>query len=498
MAPPFLFLRNMSGGSAAVFRYDGATPTQIGNTFGTLETTANPATYMGKNRVIQFQNDLYAVHNLGVYKLQGDGVTWSNTVPNGGFPFTSPGTGGAILYRTGLYPISINGASHLICAFSNTTAGHLFVTMDAATNTWSETPVKFTANPYLSSGGYLTEIVYQNKFYLLFRNNTGLVNLTYEYDPVTGTVANLPNGGLFTGGANANSSDICIHNGRLFMSHINTGGGTTNLAEFSGGQWVDKGRATNTVVTTGSDLVETRVSLMSDGTNLYYIALYTSGNFGFFVSQISDPDALPGASSFIQTTVLPSALRNTTDGGTGFANDDARLIHVPDTQTNPGTPDHYFYFAISATAGTSQQLYQWNGNSSVMTAVGPSGGDVAHSIPTASAAGGERIFSAVVTDNDILITKRETVSGGIKITFRAYSPSGSTSGTVRIWITLQGEPVSTQASLTTPVTGGSASLSGNTVITVVANGTTDYTVVIPAVANSFTNLDQVDLVPEFF
>jgi hypothetical protein len=240
---------------------------------------------------------------------------------------------------------------------------------------------------------------------------------------------------------------------------------------------------------------------MSDGTNLYYIGLIQSGNAGFVVVEISDPDSLPGV--YVggisgSNQVLPTELTAFNEGGTGFANVDARLIHVPDTQTTPGTPDHYFYFTLSANPGTPWQLYKWNGNASLMTTVGPVGGDSGHAIPTAGAAGGERIFSAVASDNDIVITSRTTVSGGIQVTFRAYSPSGSASGTVRFWISLEGESATTQAALTTPVTGGSASLSGDTVITVTADNTTDYTVVIPAVANSFTNLSQVDLVPEFF
>jgi hypothetical protein len=493
MAPPFLFLRNMGGGSAAVFRYDGATPTQIGNTFGTAET--ENSNYMGRNRVIQFQNELYAVQNLGIYKLQGDGVTWSNTVPNGGFVFDTPATGNSTIFRSGLYPITINGASHLICIYPRQgSATHRVVTMDAATNTWSETSDLFSvAIDITANGGYITEIVYENKFHFTFRDGGGNP-VAYVYDPDTGVANSLA---FPWTAANGNSSDICIHNGRLFTSWINTSSGIISLAEFTGSQWVDKGQATNTSITTSTDLDEARVSLMSDGTNIYFITSYQAGNFGFFVSQISDPDALPGSSSYIHPTVLPAELRNTGDGGTGFANNDARLIHVPDTQTNPGSPDHYFYFAISATAGTSHQMYQWNGNSSVMTSIGPSGGNVSYAIPSAGAAGGERIYSAVASDNDIVITERETVSGGIQCTFRAYSPSGTASGTVRIWITLQGEPVTTQAVLSAPVTGGSALISGNTVINVVADGTTDYTVVVPDSANSFTNLDQVALVPEF-
>ena len=489
MPPPFLFLRNMNGAAPAVFRYDGATPTQIGGTFGALETDNNE--YMGKNRVIQFQNDLYAVQNDGVYKLQGDGTTWNTT---GGLAFTNPTTGGSSVYRSGLYPILINRESYLICAYYNTTNNVVIATMDAATNTWSESTYGTSITPDGNNGGFFTEIVFENKFYLGFRNNT-TTHITLQYDPVLDNFISLTNP---FAAVPEHLSDVCIHNGRLFMGYITTtgAGGRFNLAELSGTQWVDLGR-----VTAGADNPNTlanreaRISLMSDGTNLYYFYPFRPSDTGFRVVEITDVDSLPG--SQIQGTVLPSALRSTTDGGTGFAAINPRLIHVPDTQTNPGNPDHYFYFTTDATSGTSLQLYQWNGNSSLMTAIGPTGGDVAHAIPTAGAAGGERIFSDVSADNDILITARETVSGGIQVTFRAYSPSGTDSGTVRIWISTEGEPVTTQAVLSAPVTGGSALLSGNTITGVVADGTTDYTVVVPSGANSFVNLDQVDLVPEF-
>jgi hypothetical protein len=496
MAPPFLFLNASRAGGAQVFRYDGATPTQIGNTFGTLETDIS--NYQGKNRVIQFQNELYAVQNLGVYKLQGDGLTWSNASMDGGLTFTSPFGGSGTMYRTGLYPIEINGESNLICVYVTNTSRLVVATLDAATNTWTDTgPVGPTFTPDSGSGraGFFTEIVYQNKFFISSRTNGGTAQ-TWSYDPVLGTMTALAHP---LPSAQISTMNICIHNGRLFMSYItNTGsGGRHNLAEFTGGQWVNIGQITP-ANDSPSTLTNTQMrgSLMSDGSNLYYVYLFNNTNKGFRIVEITDVDSLPGTN--IQGTVFPSALLSSGDGGTGFASGTARLVHVPDTQTNPGSPDHYFYFANSAVGGTSMQLYQWKGNGMFMTAVGPAGGDVLHAIPTACSAGGERIFSDVSTDNDILITKRETVSGGIKVTFRAYSPSGTTSGTARFLIDLEGETPTSFANLTTPVTGGSATLSGNQILNVVADGTTDYTVVVSASANSFSNLDQVDLIPEFF
>jgi len=476
----------MNGAAPAVFRYDGATPTQIGNTFGTLETNTSQ-NFMGVNRVIQYQNSLYAVQNEGVYKLQGDGVTWSNATMDGGYPFASPSTTTNSVYRTGLFPIEINGASHLICVYLTAGTAVRAVTMDAATNTWSETADLQAITLSSGKGGFTTSIVYQNKFYWSWKDAQDSIEIR-QYDPVLNTISTLTNP---SGTAQLeNVHDIVVHNGRLLFAHLtNAGtGGRYQLWELVAGAWISLGQVTPlTDSANGFNARETRITLMSDGTNLYYFYPVSTG---FKCVEITDIDSLPGTN--IEDTVIPVSIRP----GAGLA-DDARIIHVPDTQTNPGSPVHYFYFTQSATPGTSWTLYQWNGNSSVMTAVGTSGGDSAHAIPTASAAGGERIFSAVADDNDILITSRETVSGGIEATFRAYSPSGTVSGTVRIWITTEGEPVMTQATLSSPVTGGSANLSGNLIQNVVADGTTDYTVVIPSGANGFSNLDQVDLIPEF-
>ena len=288
MPPPFLFLRYQTD-PAAVFRYDGSTPTQIGSTFGTgIGVIDN---HMGKNRVIQFQNQLYALQNLGVYKLQGDGTTWSFT---GGIAFTSPSTGSTIQCRTGLFPITINGESHLIGAYQNTSNNVRIVTMDAATNTWSDTISSITFTPdAISRGGFQTTVVYQNKFFYTARNSGGTTS-AHSYDPALDTSQTYAN--PFPTIA-ANVQDICIHNGRLFIAYITQAGGTGrfHLAEFNGTQWVGLGQVTPSADSPGFlDPTQTRLTLMSDGINLYYIYPFTNSNRGFRVVEISDVDSLPG------------------------------------------------------------------------------------------------------------------------------------------------------------------------------------------------------------
>jgi hypothetical protein len=216
-------------GAAAVFRYDGATPTQIGNTFGSAENS--DADYMGKNRVIQFQNELYALHNLGVYKLQGDGVTWSNASIDGGFVFTSPSTGIDNVKRSGLYPVVVGGQAFLVGAYSVTGSNLTrFIRMDAATGTWANRALGGQFMHSAVPGGYLTEIVYQNRFYVGYRNGSNFL-ASSSFDPLLNTITDhaITN-------ASGNNSDICIHNNRLFKA-VNS----YFLFELVAGSWVSKG-----------------------------------------------------------------------------------------------------------------------------------------------------------------------------------------------------------------------------------------------------------------
>ena len=185
--PTWLALAHRTGASAKVQRYISFTAVDLGNAFDTLEAGGLTNGISARNRVVQVGNDIYAVQNDGAYKLQGDGVTFSNLAINGGLPFTTQAGGTDLVCRTGLEVIYISDAPHLVGAY-RTTAGQLRAfLLDLNTGIWSEgaASVGLLTVPTSASGGFWNQIVFQGQLYIFGSDSTTSLPRCFRYNPGT-------------------------------------------------------------------------------------------------------------------------------------------------------------------------------------------------------------------------------------------------------------------------------------------------------------------------
>lgn len=443
--PNFLFMDGLTGAggaTCAAYQYVNSTPIQIGNTFGT-----GPWTGSHKNMLTQFGGELYAVAQDGVYKKDDPTVMtggWTSQIT-----FTSPQAGAA----SGLVPVEIDGVTNLVLAFrSNDTAtSWRWVKFDGTT--WSQAG-SATALTALSSA--VDMAVYRGVIHIVGVSGTNLDAVTF--DPSTDSFAKI------TEAIGSNNFDpaLCVFEDRLFMAY-RPGGDEATIAEFAGGSWGDVLELQTGVFfqTFG------RMAFFTDGTNMYVICCDQTA---FEVWQI---DAALTKTD-ITFTVLPLAFRTPADGGS-FSGDERGYYWqaIYDQESVPGTTTVYLSQASSGAGGTPRNLYRWNGNASLMTAV-DTGGDVRHQPPTQPLGGG---CTWTAGELDVRIVARDAVLGGEQLSFIAYG--GGTGRSFKLRYAVAGNPSPAEATLALPVTGGSAALNdvANQVEGIAADGVTVYTIV---------------------
>lgn len=468
-------LSGAGGSTCAAYRYLNGEPTQIGNTFGTSYALSIASDSALGNQIIQFQGNLYAVTQDGVYR-KDDPTTmtggWTSQIS-----FTTPATGNTAC-GTGIHVAEVNGVNNLITVFrdASDTDGARWAKFDGTTWTQASTP-QDQGSTWIQT---YDSIVFRNVLHVAASG--GSIPHFYTYNPVTDTISQVS--GSFNNNAYAS---FCVFQNRLFLCAASAQN-MNSIYEYTG-TWV---RDTDLDVSIKFDTYDQgTVALYTDGTYMYRLcAAPTDGWRCYQIDGNFDQ-------TDISATVLPSFLRATADGGSWSSGsiDTHRFSAVYDTDTTPGSLSIYLYNTVNGTAGTGFTVYQWNGNGSMITNI-DGGGDVEHAIPKGYSNNGERIWTA--GERDIKITARAAVSGGEQISFIAYG--GGTGLNMKLWYALDGEPVLQEATLTTPVTGGSATFNAgmNRVEGIAADGTTEYTIVWDAPTDSILQAQRVIRVPEVF
>lgn len=461
-----------------VLRYLNATPTQVGNTFGLTDgagTGVNESKQ--RNRVVQFQGQIYAMARDGVYQ-KDDPTTmtggWTQVIA-----FTNPDTSNPGF--SGLYVWDNNGSPGLVGLWkaSDGSNSHRWVKFDGTT--WTQGG----PNNLNNFNVYTDAIVFQNVLHTM-HSTTGGGNSMAAFDVSieshTGTTGVIDADGIVS---------FCIFQGRLFALYNEGGTEDKKLAEFTGGVWVEVSTI-DAVSDTGPGTGVAQFALFTDGINLF--ALYAnnnaSGDDGWRCQRSTDGLVWVD----ITTTVLPASLRSTNDGGTFSANPQLqRFYPTYDVDASPGTVSIFLYYATNGTDATTLTMYQWNGTGSVITQV-DTGGDVTHSIPSGFPNHGERIWSP--GELDVKIAGRTAVTGGEQVSFTAYG--GGSGFNFKLFYSTNGHPDLQEATLAGPVTGGSATLNGglNRVEGVAADGTTVYTVVWDISADGITPGERVIRAPQ--
>lgn len=499
MAPPLLFLRHR-GVTPRVERYFNAQPTAVGNVFGTDDGAGSPQYWTRRNAVIHVGGSLYAVTYDGVYKLQPDGVTWSNAAIDGGFPYSNPDlVGGGARARGGLYVVPIGVTPSLVNWYKTTTsAAHLRgLTLNLNTGTWSEQADVNTGDDLGSTDGGSphSEISFQNLiFFGTAEDSPGVVHQR-SYNPQTGAFSSYAHPISNVAGLNY-VADYCVMDNLLFMlTPIDVGSGVTGrpqIYQFNGTHW---NTAVATLDTVSANLGATnggvcRWCLFTDGTNLYAFCLVNTsgGNYGWRAYRITSGFVVTD----ITTAVLPTSLRSTDDGGTGVVQT-ARFTKMIDSDTVPATPAFYLWHTTNNSVGVARDLYQWVDDATPMTLV-DTGGDAADAAPALAQAGGERIWTN--GEMDILITNRLPVLGGERIFFKAWGSVGLADKIVRFYFNKFGEPIAQQMTLTGTATGGTAIRVGSQVNNVEADdGATEYSVIWDIGADLVNTGDRVQVNP---
>lgn len=455
------------GSTCAAYLYEKATVTQLGNTFGT-NYTANILS-SPRNGIAQFQGDLYAMAQDGIYKKDDPTVTTGNWTSQ--ITFTTP----QATYDTfsGLYPIAVNGTMSLVGVFGDNanTTDFRWVKYDGTS--WTQSASATTA---VSSMTNVTDvIVYQNKIVMMGIN--GATIGSFIYDPSVDSFTNITESPLIFAG-NINNQNMLQFGGELYLFYFASSticrvaqfnSGTTNWDNFStiytltgGGTW-RHGRMASFVDTSGTNPTAVLLSHFNDAANYTGLVAHSSTDMTTWNDITSD--------------VLPLGLQPVNAAYSGrfpvsFASsNDMRFMALVDPNTSTGTTSIEILFAKDEADGTPLTSYAWNGLSTTMTQNG-NGGNVYHSFPSGYPNHGERIFRP--DQLDVKIVSASTAIGGETISFVAYG--GGTGRSFELWYSTDGEPDLLQGTLSTPVTGGSASLSGNQVIDVDADGSTVYTV----------------------
>lgn len=492
--PNFLVADCRTGSGSTVcqaYQYVNATPVSYGNTFGTAMTTVtSPTFHQPNNMIIQFQGDIFAVARDGIYRKTDPTVFtggWT-LVHTFGSPSTSSGS------FIGLHPIEIDGTMKLTTLYPSSTANDWYwVEFDGTTWTEAGAPLDIGSSAPTRAVRSIQE--FRGILYITGINTSSLVR-TIGFDPSAKTI--------FAAGLGINSSnyvaDLCVFDDRMFALALGNDG-DTELHEFNGTTFDNVDDAwTGINHFSGGNIQEGKYCLFTDGTYMYGLvgANTDATTRGWYCYRWDT--ALTRTD--ISTEVLPTGLLNQDDGGNGQNADITGFQHVIDVERNPTAPVNYLFYYASAVQGSTQSLYRWNYDpianpppnaANKMTSI-DTGGDVYHSLCTNHIKGGSRIFSP--GELDVKIASRSATLGGEVITFRAYG--GGTGRTFKLFYEIQGNPALQEATLKTPVTGGSATFNGgaNQVENIAADGVTDYTIVWDIVADGLSAGDYVVRYPQ--
>ena len=487
----FLFLDARTGDGAANcagYQYVNGTPTKLGTGFGTPYSVAlNPTRTKPKNGLIQFQGELYAMAGDGIYKKDDPTVTtggWTQQIS-----FTTPDIG-APRY-SGLHAIEVGGVMTVVGVFGENTAPDRWRWVKFDGTTWTQAGVYTeltTAMDFIQA----TQ-VYRGGLYMFWMSASNSI-YSLSYDPSSDSFSQLAhpfeNGNLVM--------SMCEYQGRLFAIGTDF---TSTLAEFTGGSWstVFADYTNPALGNNGSNNADGLWALLTDGVYMYALTAFIVAG----VTRGWHCHRFDSSLNVVDLTfeVIPAALRPTGLGGSGPSPNSQRFYAVYDSDTDPANPEIFLYHAVNGISGTSFTVYQWNYDPANALGFGLNllstqdvGGDVYHSVPDTLPQGGCRIFTP--GELDVKIVNRVGILGGEQITFRAYG--GGTGRKFKMFYSIGGDPNLLEATLMTPVTGGSATFNGglNQVEGIAADGATDYTIVWDIAANSVVPGIVIDRFPQ--
>lgn len=437
--PPLLILRNVgSSGNPRVSRLiGGTTGVQLGNdiTAGGFDSAPGASFTNDANRVVHFDNDLYAIIDDQIVKYNSGTGDWDSE-----FTFSISSTKRR---KSDLWPISVNGTPSLVALVVNAALSLAIVEFDGTT--WSETNLVFSSNNDIHRSA-----VYRDKIFL---NSDSAANEIVEVDPATPAVVQHNPPGKPVGTA---AGDFQIFQGRFFFLSADGTSAANHwgLWEYTGATWVqrsfvntattDAGASAGAGFDIGNNGENGQCALFTDGTDLFGLMPGDdAGSSGTVLARWTvngnDFDEFD-----LSATVLPA------DRRLGGADADGTKWEVwVDNDTDPTSPGIHIWFLSEHDVG-NYTYYEWNGIASPLSGGLPS---VSHEfkLPNGSVGGGARVW----TSGELNVKIEDVVpfaGGGLQIQFSAYNDVGPADKIVKFYFNSDEEVPTGQATLLgTPV-----------------------------------------------
>jgi len=482
MPPSSLFVKNRAttAGVCTAYRYIGASPTQLGDTFGVRGSTASSNQTATRNGLIHFKGNIYARAADGVYVKDDpttDAGTWTQA-----HAFTNPDV--TTTRMPGLHVIPVNDVPTLVTVFKDNSAanGYRWAKFDGTT--WTASVSATNAGGATDYFTLIDEIVYRGVLHFII-GGASSTSIAITFDPGSDTFSAPTE--PFTNPV----TSMCVFNDRLLAVYLPSTEDAT-LAEYTGGSWVAVAGSNVGWNSVNAVHLNAKFTLFTDGTYLY----------GMVPSPTTDGcrcvqwDASLGTPVNITDPVLPLSLRSSVDGGSyGGARLNTRWATILDQNTDPALADKYLY--QSPTQSGPWTVYKWNGPGSVITQI-DSGGDVTASIPSSPNQAGEYIFTP--GEMDIWITGKTPVVGGQRVYFSCSGDPGNADKIVNFRFNDQGEPCLALATLIgmgvfSGSPAGAPTLGTNQVENVDADPSVVYYADWILTSDGFTSGDRAQLKP---
>ena len=487
MVAPFLFA-DVRGGATpcTVYRYVGASPAQVGDTYGTRFSVGSTGSTSLYHCAKWFQGNLYGFSTDGIYKKDDPTVNagpWTQVVT-----FATPETAEA--RTSGLHVVHINDVPYLVCVRGYTgNSSWGWAKFDGTT--WTQ-----DAGATVSAGMTSVHVVavYRNVIHMLGSTSGSWTAMTF--DPSSESFGTVSIGGALVG--NSLGAEACILNDRLFLLNLTGAPRTVRIGEFSGGVWVNVSGSEAAYAAEAHTYTQHRMGFFSDGTFLYGLVPATDDGW-----KCLRWDSTIGAPTDISTSVLPTSLLGATDGGSYSGGIEfGKFVACLDQESGPTTADIWLFQSAVLAAGAPFTLWKWNGSGTVMgtppgTAVDV-GGDHFHAVPNGLTAGGEHIWSAGKLD--AWATGKSSVPGAQRTRFRCSGAAGVANKKVKLYHDGDNEPPIALATLigVGVISGspaGAPSLGTNEVLNVDADPTVEYYADWNIFADGFVSGDRAQLKP---
>jgi hypothetical protein len=468
-----------------VFRVSGASPIPFGDPLpGAIETPAGQQ--ISFNRVIQFQGDVYAVADDGVFKKDdptSDAGAWTQD-----HTFLLAAAATVRQHTTGIYQIVLSGVPTLYVLYPSTGSSSSWTgaLLNGNTDVWSETSEQVSVT-HTASIDYGTELIYRG---VLYRASAGDL---LTFDPGAESIGSIDLGDLSAAGERVG---IGIFNDRLLLIGRDTPSTEVALFEVTGG-------GVSLLVTVPSSLahaaslMEMRHALFPspDGAVLYAAVSDATGGIGNHFYKFIDTAGTISFDSDLADPVLPAGLRV----GGGSPADTNRWWVFYDQETTVGVAKCLIYFAPDDAPGSILTQYAFVDESTVITQE-DSGGSASWAAAAVMTGGGERIFTP--GEMNIQVVERLAVFGGEALRFKAWGATGADKS-VNFRLNTETEVPLLLATLsgTPTVVSGPApapTRNVNTLEGVTADGTTIYQTVWDIATDGLVSGQRAQLVPRVF